>query len=80
MVDFTEKLSYTQSYPHYPQKLDVEYQIYIKWKETNVLVNNNENKKMTKKIINPIDIFIVQILKSFSAKRIILRFQTIIIW
>ena len=42
-------------------------------------VNNNENKKMTKKIINPIDIFIVQILKSFSAKRVILRFQTIII-
>ena len=58
MVDFTGKLSYTQSYPHYPQKLDVEYQIYIKWKETNVLVNNNENKKMTKKIINPIDIYI----------------------
>ncbi len=79
MVDFTEKLSYTQSYPHYPQKLDVEYQIYIKQKETNVLVNNNENRKIAKKIINPIDIFIVKILKSFSVKRVILMFQTIII-
>jgi len=57
----------------------VEYLIYIKRQETDVLVNNDKNTKIDKNKQISIDIFNVKIQGNILYKRVILLFERIII-
>ena len=57
MVDFTEKLSYTQSYPHYPQfDMGINTVDYIVDNRINVLFNYTKFKIIKKIPVLVLDI------------------------